>query len=202
MLRGVDLSYANRITDYDKLASQVDFAILRAGYGELLSQKDKKFDEHYSELTKRGVPVGAYWYSYAVTPASAEREADICLQILDGKKFEYPIFFDIEESKHSMLSSIEFTDVVNAFCKKLESANYWVGVYSCKSMIERNLKNPKRYALWCAGINTLPHEDSTIYQYSWEGCGKKYGQPNGTIDLDISMVDYPAIIKKSHKNNF
>ncbi len=45
--------------DYDLLASNVSGVILRAVYG---IWRDTAFETHYRELTKRGVPVGAYHY--------------------------------------------------------------------------------------------------------------------------------------------
>lgn len=202
MTKGIDLSYANDIIDYDKLASEIDFAIIRAGYGNIASQKDKKFEQHYAELVSRGVPVGAYWYSYADTPSDAEMEGKACLEVLGNKKFEYPVFFDVEEPKQATLSPEIVTLIVNKFCAVLEQANFWAGVYSCKSLITTKFKTPNRYALWCASIDSLPHKDSTVYQYSWSGKGKNFGQSTGDIDLDICTIDYPRLIRQNHKNNY
>lgn len=56
-----------------------------------------QFERNYSECKRLGIPVGAYWYSYAKTTTEAEQEAAVCLSALAGKQFEYPIAFDIEE---------------------------------------------------------------------------------------------------------
>lgn len=61
--------------DYAKVASQIDYAILRAGFtghgtGASL-YKDKEFERHYNNLKALNVPMGAYWYSCADTPDDA-----------------------------------------------------------------------------------------------------------------------------------
>jgi hypothetical protein len=67
---------------------QIDFALLRAGYGDTLSypnQIDTQWVRNYSECKRLGIPVGVYFYSYATTTTMAEREADSCIALLKGK---------------------------------------------------------------------------------------------------------------------
>ena len=76
-MKGIDLSQHNNVTDWNEVAKNVDFVILRAGYGKEFSQIDKKFEEYYVECKKRKIPVGCYWYSYAKTKVEAEKEAEV-----------------------------------------------------------------------------------------------------------------------------
>lgn len=39
-----------------------------------------------------------------MSPEEAVKEAEACISILDGKKFEYPIYFDIEDKTQLALS--------------------------------------------------------------------------------------------------
>ncbi|MDE6730304.1 MAG: hypothetical protein K2J71_05965 [Oscillospiraceae bacterium] len=70
---GIDVSRHQSNIDWAKVknSGKVDFAILRAGYGKVISQKDSKFEEYYTECEKNQIPVGAYWYSYAMSEAEA-----------------------------------------------------------------------------------------------------------------------------------
>ena len=90
--KGIDVSYVQGVIDWDrvKASGKVDFAILRAGYGKESSQVDDQFARNYSECKRLGIPVGVYWYSYATTAAEAKREAQVCLDTIQGKQFEYP----------------------------------------------------------------------------------------------------------------
>ena len=74
MYKGIDVSEHQGKIDWTKVTA--DFAILRAGYGKSVSQKDKQFDANYSGAKAKGITIGVYWYSYAMTPDEARIEAD------------------------------------------------------------------------------------------------------------------------------
>lgn len=88
-MEGIDASVHNGVIDWNavKQSGKVDFAILRAGYGKSISQKDIQFEANYRGAKAVGIPVGAYWYSYAITPAEAEAEARTFLQAIAGKQY-------------------------------------------------------------------------------------------------------------------
>lgn len=100
-LHGIDVSKYQGNIDWTaaKASGLVDFAILRAGYGQYAFQKDETFERNYAECKRLGIPVGAYWFSYAKTPEDAQREAAVFRTIIEGKDFEYPLYFDQEESQ-------------------------------------------------------------------------------------------------------
>ena len=98
---GIDISEHQGVIDWQNV--NAEFAIIRAGYGREISQKDKQFEANYNGCKSRNIPCGAYWYSYAVTPDEARKEAAVCLEVLKGKQFEYPIYFDIEEDRQLRL---------------------------------------------------------------------------------------------------
>ena len=60
MLKGIDISYCEPKVDWNTLKDSVDFVIIRAGYGRLLSQKDTMFESHYADAKKAGIPVGSF----------------------------------------------------------------------------------------------------------------------------------------------
>lgn len=96
-LKGIDIStWQGPNLDFKKLKkSGVNFAIIRAGFGT--GNKDNQFENNYSKAKKAGMPVGAYWYSYALSAEGARAEAQSCISMLKGKQFEYPIYFDLED---------------------------------------------------------------------------------------------------------
>ena len=86
-MKGIDVSVHNGNIDWNRVKSAgIDFAILRADYGRLASQKDERFEQNYSGAKAAGVPVGAYWYSYAMTPEEAELEAEVFLSVIKGNR--------------------------------------------------------------------------------------------------------------------
>ena len=94
-MKGIDVSRHNGAINWQRVKEAgIQFALLRAGFGNLASQKDTTFEENYAEAKAVGIPVGAYWYSYATTVEEARQEAEICVSVLQGKQFEFPIYFD------------------------------------------------------------------------------------------------------------
>lgn len=76
MILGIDISKWQGHVDFNAVkASGVKFVLIRAGYGRSVSQVDHYFAEHYAQAKAAGLQVGAYWYSYAVSPADAANEA-------------------------------------------------------------------------------------------------------------------------------
>jgi GH25 family lysozyme M1 (1,4-beta-N-acetylmuramidase) len=206
LYHGIDISAWQKGADFSKIAEdpQVDFVILRAGYGKYLKQKDECFDSFYNDAKKYNIPVGAYWYSYAMTPEEARLEADICAQAIAGKKFEYPIAFDIEEPKQLALPVEEVSALIDAFCSEMEKKGYYAQVYCSSFYLNTRVNNyvKERYDVWCAHYNVKRPTFTgkyNIWQYSHTGTVS--GVP-GDCDLDYCYHDYPEIIKRLHFNGF
>ena len=199
---GIDVSYAQGKIDWEKVktSGKVDFAILRAGYGREYSQVDEQFARNYSECKRLGIPVGVYWYSYATTAAEAKREAQVCLDTIQGKQFEYPVAFDIEEK-----DSLQNADALcKAFCDAIEAAGYYAAIYTFKSALEYQLSDSikSRYDIFLSHIGVSKTDYSGTYglwQYSWTG---KIDGISGDVDLDYAYKDYPTIIKPAGLNGF
>lgn len=202
-MKGIDISQHNGEIDWDKVKSDknVDFVILRCGFGiEAPNQEDRRFAENYAACKRLGIPVGAYHYSYAQSVGDAEKEAEFCLKLIGGKQFDFPIFYDVEERAHVERGCCD--DVAAAFCNKLEAAGYFAGVYTFDSFAKTNLtdKTKKRYAMWIARIGGVPvYSRYGIHQHSWRG---SISGIDGNVDLDVSCIDYPKIIKSKHLNGF
>ena len=200
-MRGIDVSQHNGYIDWGKVkaSGQVDFVILRCGFGrEHPRQIDSRFERNYAECTRLGIPVGAYHYSYAVSPEDAALEAEFCLKLIDGKKFQMPIWYDIEEQSHVNRGCCD--DIAKAFCDRLEAAGCFAGVYTFDSFAGTNLtdKTKVRYAMWIARIGSVPkYSRYGIHQYSWTG---KVNGISGDVDMNDCKLNYPATIVGKHFN--
>lgn len=203
-MNGIDVSKHNGAIDWQKVkASGIDFAIIRAGYGKSISQKDKTFEANYAGCKANGIPCGAYWYSYAVTPAEAEAEARVFIHAIAGKQFEFPVYFDIEEKNALATGKKNVSAIIRAFCTVMEQGGYWVGVYASRAHIQSYIDDgtQKRYSLWVAEWGNALHYsgDAGIWQFSENG---KVDGINGNVDLDECHVDYPTAIKSAGKNGY
>lgn len=204
--KGIDVSQWQGNVDFNKVkASGIDFVIIRAGYGKVASQKDPYFEANYNNAKKAGLGVGVYWYSYADSVESAVQEAKVCLDIIKGKTFEYPIYFDIEEKSQFNKGKTFCSSITKAFCNAIEKAGYWAGIYTSRSAIntyfDDEIKSGKRYALWIAEwASKLSFSgECGMWQYSEKG---KVNGVAGDVDMDTCYVDYPTLIKNAGLNGF
>ena len=204
-MKGIDVSKHQGNVNWSHIkADGVKFAIIRAGYGKQASQKDTQFENNYAGCKSNGVPVGVYWYSYATTPDEARKEAAVCLSVIKGKTFEYPVYFDIEEPSVLAKGKAACTAIAKTFLEAVEQAGYFAGIYSSKVHLENCITEElrTRYAVWVAhyGVEkTTYHGQYGIWQKS--STGKVYGI-SGNVDVNECYVDYPAAIKKKGLNGF
>lgn len=204
-VKGIDVSEWQGFVDWSKVKmTDTKFAILRAGYGREISQKDKQFENNYKGCKAVGMPCGVYWYNYAVTPEEAKKEAAVCLEILKGKQFEYPIYYDVEEQKTLALGKDKVSAIIKAFCEELEKAGYFVGLYMSASPLNAYVSEDvkRRYVIWVAhyGVSKPSYNGSYgIWQNSSTG---KVNGISGNVDTDIAYESYPTTIKSAGLNGY
>lgn len=203
---GIDVSVWQGDFNFNQAVQEgVKFAILRGAYN---LSKDTRFEEYYKNAKSVGLDVGVYHYTMATTVQEAEREAQFLLDnVLAGKQFELPIYFDIEDSVHKNLSKAQVTEITKAYLSYLESKGYWVGIYSSKSFLETYLTEEvrNRYALWVAQWNTeLTYTGQCgMWQFGGETNYIRSTKINGqTVDQNYMLEDYPTLIKNRGKNGY
>lgn len=204
--QGIDLSRWNIVTSFDDVkASGIDFVILRAGGNNGGYYKDPKFELYYKAAKKAGLKVGAYYDTGSdfISSAIGFNCANHMLQLLDEKKFEMPIYADIETV--TTVQRAGATEAAIAFCNKLEENNYFAGIYASdiSGFKDRLIldKLEGRYTLWVARYGKAPEyvKNYAIWQKSSTGSVEGI---KGNVDLDECTVNFSSIIKKKHLNNF
>ena len=203
-MKGIDVSVHNGNIDWNKVkADGIEFAILRAGFGRLEKQKDEKFEQNYAEAKAAGIPVGAYWYSYAMSPEEAEIEANVFLKVIKGKQFEMPVYFDLEEKKQFDLGKEKVSAIMRAFLERVESAGYFTGLYGSASPLFTHTADDikSHYTIWLAHwVDRTNYSGAyAVWQYSEKG---KVDGISGNVDLDTCYKDFPTIIKGKGLNGF
>ena len=120
----VDISKYQPNVNYDSLIADTSLIILRAGYRGTSGSinEDQKFQLHASELIKRGVRFGVYFYSIATTEDKAREEARMFWQY--AKDYN-PLFWsgDFEKDSITKAAIVAFVDEL----RKLGAAK--VGCY-------------------------------------------------------------------------
>lgn len=199
--KGVDISMYQGEPDFARLSKSVDFVVIRAGYGRYLSQTDSCFERNYAGCKNHGIPVGAYWFSYATTADEARLEAKACIAAVRGKRFEYPIYYDVEG--RSLVGRAKVSAMCEAFCTELERAGYFAGIYMSRSpaqtMLTKEITN--RYALWLAEYGSSLNWTGSVGMWQNSSVGRVAGI-EGNVDTDICYIDYPELIKQAGLNGY
>ena len=180
----------------------VQFAILKAGGSDSGHYKDACFESFYLQAKALGMPVGAYYFGRDLTVGQAEASAEHFIELLSGKQFEYPVYYDVEGAMLTKTTKAELTAIVNAFCSRLESAGYWVGVYSQLSGFNSEM-DISHYCRWVAAWRKTKPEGADMWQFGGETnvirsnkiCGR-------VVDQDYCYKDYPSLIKAKGLNGW
>ena len=207
MRYGIDVSKHQGAIDWPQTAAALrqanggqdpGFAILRAGYGNTPAQKDAQFEANYQGARGAGVPVGAYWYSYALGPEDAVQEARACLQVLAGRPLTYPVWYDLEyEPALLRQDNAGRTACCKAFCAELQRAGYKTGLYCSRDYLNNRLDSRELagYDLWVAAYTGADSPGQVALPYAmWQySSANPLGLPGfgAHLDCNICYVPYP-----------
>lgn len=207
MLKGIDVSEHQGVIDWNKVKDHVYFVMLRAGYGK--NNIDKQFERNIKECNRLGIPVGIYWFSYALNEDMARQEAKYALEAVKNYRLEYPISFDLEYDtlNYAKKNGVNIdkrlaTNMVKAFCSEIEAAKYYAMNYTNQDFINNHFyfNEIERYCPWYAWYNKeLDRSNVGMWQYSDKGTIP--GIQGSSVDLDYARVDFAKDIKNRHLNN-
>lgn len=174
---GIDISKHNGNINLEPYKGQ--FVIIRVGYGHF--HLDEKFERNVNECKRLGIPFGVYHYSYALNEAEAEAEARGVLNAIAKYKndIKVGVWFDMEDAdgykkKHGFkLSNSTIAPICFKFCKMIEDAGYYSGIYTSSSWLDYVKGLNDRFDKWVAnwGKNdgtqhTNTSQYGTIQQYT------------------------------------
>lgn len=192
-VRGIDVSEAQGKIDWKRVKEHgIRFAILRAGYGN--GHVDRYFERNARECNRLGIPIGAYWFSYAYTKRMARREADACARIIRPHKIDYPVAYDFEEASVEYARSVgvditkrRVTGIVRAFNRRIEGKGYIPMTYTNLDFWENYfyMARLKRFKIWYAQYADRPSKRGIDIWQHWDQ-GRVDGIV-GDVDLDIAF---------------
>ena len=192
--KGIDVSYHNDKIDWKKVKqSEVEYAIVRCGYGtNINSQDDKRWEENIKGCIDNNIPYGAYLYSYADSVEKASSEADHAIRLLQGKNLKYPVYYDLEENSiRNKLSMKEIADIAETFCNKLSAKGYTVGIYANTDWFTNYLTDSRfnNWTKWVAQYNTTCTYKGKYDMWQCSSTGSIPGI-SGKVDLNYSYSSF------------
>ena len=174
---GIDISEHNGGINLEPYKGQ--FVIIRVGWGHF--QLDEKFERNVNECKRLGIPFGVYHYSYALNESEAEAEARGVLNAIAKYKndIKVGVWFDMEDAdgykkNHGFkFSNATIAPICYKFCKMIEDAGYYAGIYTSSSWLKYVNGLNDRFDKWVAnwGMNdgtqrTNTSQYGTIQQYT------------------------------------
>ncbi len=191
---GVDVSSHQGQIDWEQVRSAgMEFAIIRIGYRGYTSggiYADDCARANLEGARAAGLKVGVYFYSQALDEGEALREAQFCLDFLDGEKLDLPLVYDWEyageDTRSANMSSSALMACTRTFCEEVEQAGYEPMVYFNPHIAENllRLEELQEYPFWLAMYSdqmTWPYEVE-MWQYTASG-----SVPGIEGDTDINL---------------
>jgi len=198
---GIDISEFQTVTNWQSVAQNTEFIILRAGTTTGLNNdifaQDEKFEIFYAGAQSQNIPIGVYYYSGANTLDGFQKNACEVLSLLNNRKLDFPVFLDLEQSSGQIaLGKDTLTDYAISALELIQNAGYEAGIYANKNWfmnyIDADRISQAGYYIWMAqypsgsyAVNPSDYDKSNqcnLWQYSDKG---KVNGINGSVDMDV-----------------
>lgn len=187
-MKGIDVSHHNGTINWKKVAaSDIDYAIIRCGYGsDYKSQDDRQWENNVAGCEKYNIPYGVYIYSYAMTPKQARSEAAHVLRLVQGHQLSFPIYFDMEEHVQEQLPMVKRQKIIETFLNVIESNGYECGVYANLNWWTNYIYTlaDKVFYKWVAQYNTKCAYTGVYQMWQCSSTAKVSGI-SGNVDLNF-----------------
>ena len=193
-MKGIDVSQWNGNINWAKVAkSDVDYAIIRVGYGDNYTyQDDTYFKKNVQGCIDNKIPFGVYIYSYAVNTTMAKSEANHVLRLINGLKLDFPVYFDMEDnSQLNGTNNATRGAIAKTFCNAITAKGYKVGIYANLNwwnnyLTDKAFNNSKWYK-WVAQYNSQCDYKGTYQMWQSTSSGVIDGVSSacGTFDFNF-----------------
>ena len=201
---GIDVSEHNGVVNWPAVKKAgIGFTVIRTGYGT--SHVDKQFAANMAGAAAQGIPIGIYHFSYALTAAGAQQEADYVIKLLAAYKNQItlPVFFDFEydtveyaKKQGVTLGKSAFNAHTVAFCERIKAAGYTPGTYYNLDYLRKyvDLDQVGGYVQWYAQYSsTASAAGYDLWQYS-----SSYTIPGCSGRFDVNLLENTALLRKKY----
>ena len=160
---------------------------------------DPTFEDNYINAKAAGLDIGVYYYTKAITEKLADEELAALWQALRGKELTLPVALDMEDETLAVLKPNDLTNLAAYHLEQIEKMGFFAQLYTYTSYANVHLDMARlagRWDVWLAdytGKTPKVQFKYSAHQHSSEG---RVPGINGPVDLDVTTVNYPRIIKE------
>ena len=198
--RFVDVSRYQGLIDWVQVeAAGYKGVMLRAiGNRNGVPYIDPTFEDNYINAKAAGLDIGVYYYTKAITEKLADEELAALRQALRGKELTLPVALDMEDEMLAVLKPNDLTNLAAYHLEQIEKMGFFAQLYTYTSYANVHLDMARlagRWDIWLAdytGKTPKVQFKYSAHQHSSEG---RVPGINGPVDLDVTTVNYPKIIK-------
>lgn len=197
---GIDVSYYQDSINWGKVkAAGVDFAIIRMGhrgYSNGTLATDTKFHEYMQGAIAAGLPVGAYFFTEAITVEEAVAEAQYMAAALASYPITMPVAIDWEKNGatkdggrkyNAGLTKEQNTMICSAFCDVIRTYGYTPMVYANIGDFTNKLDGAalgEKYEIWLARYHNVAEYGNPYSFWQYSSSGSVKGISN---DVDLNF---------------
>ena len=198
----IDLSYFNKVTDWNAVKENVSGVIIRMGYrgyskGGIVY--DSKYKEYRSAAERLKIPHSFYFFPQSINDAEAIQEAEfIANELKDAGALMGPVWLDSEiadtknkSGRADKLTQTQRTWLLKVIIENLKMRGISAGVYASTSWLNNNLNmGILPYPVWVAQYNSKCTYNGTymLWQYS-----SKAIIPGIKGGVDVSEIIIPQV---------
>lgn len=184
----------------DVAASGVKGVVIRAGYGDSAAQIDKQFLSNIKGALDAGLKVAVYWFSYADTTDDAQKEWQVCKQIIEpyrgeilfvASDYEYDSVKYYRRIHGSAPSNDLVNQMVNAFLSGAKEDGWGTALYT-NNDYRKNIFSAATigaWPIWLADYTGDP--DIPCFLQQTGSTGKVTGI-SGNVDMNTCFKDFSA----------
>ena len=169
-----------------------------ASYNPSKAYIDPTFETNYTNAKAAGLDIGVYYFTKAMSEAEAEKELAVLRKALQGKELTMPVAVDMEDAMLTVHKPKDLTNLAAYHLEQIEKMGFFAQLYTYTSYANRFLEMERlagRWDIWLADYTgKTPKVDFHYCAHQHSSDGFVPGI-NGPVDLDVTTVNYPKIIK-------
>lgn len=210
MKRGIDVSTHQGIINWAQVkADGIDFAMIKATQGRSVTGTyrdftDSKFVMNITGAHRCGIRCGVYHYLTAQTVVESMHEAEYFLSVIEPYRSIIDLYaaVDVEEDKYLPKDKTLLTQIVYAFCSRVQAAGYDPIIYTNPNYLTYRLNDVSKYPLWLA-LWRSKTKVPTVEQYPsirmWQWGKEDVDGINGKVDANFMIVEMPEEVAEPPK---